>query len=249
MSGPLSGRVAVVTGAARGIGRAIAIELAEQGCDVAFNYRSSEDAAATLVAEIEALGRRGLAVAADVGAPEAVAGFFARVASELGPVDFLINNAGISRNQLLMSTTEADWEATLNTNLTGAFLCAKAVIVPMMRRRAGRIVNVSSAAALKGLPGTIGYASSKAGMIGMTRSLAREVARYGITVNAVAPGFVETDMVADLPEKARAEQLAQIPLGQFGSVTDVAPAVAFLLGPGARYITGQVLAIDGGLSS
>ncbi|HEY9724031.1 MAG TPA: 3-oxoacyl-ACP reductase family protein [Oscillatoriaceae cyanobacterium] len=248
MSAELEGRLAVVTGASRGIGRAIALELAARGCDVAFNYRSREAEAASLRAEIEQLGRRALAYQADVGDAEAVAGFFREVAT-LGDVDFLINNAGISHSKLAMSTTQADWQAHLDTNLTGAFLCVKAVVVGMMKRRRGRIVNVSSAAALRGLAGTGAYAASKSGLLGYTRALARELGPRGVTVNAVAPGFVETEMIATLDEEARAALTAQIPLGGFGEAADVAQSVAFLLGPGGRYITGQVLVVDGGLSS
>jgi 3-oxoacyl-[acyl-carrier protein] reductase len=243
------GKIAVVTGATRGIGRAIALELGRQGCDVAFNYVSSEAAANELAAELRALGRRALARQTDVGDAEAVKAFFEAVATELGPVDFLVNNAGISHSKLAMSTSLDDWEAHLDTNLTGAFLCAKAVIVGMMKRREGRIVNVASVAALKGLAGTTAYAASKAGLLGMTRALAREVAARGITVNAVAPGFVDTDMVGGFPDALRAELTAQIPVGRFGTAEEVAPAVAFLLGPGGQYITGQVLVIDGGMSA
>jgi 3-oxoacyl-[acyl-carrier protein] reductase len=245
----MEGKIAVVTGATRGIGRAIALELARQGCDVAFNYVSSEAAARSLADEVRALGRRALARKADVSDAEAVKAFFEAVTAELGPVDFLVNNAGISHSKLAMSTSLEAWEAHLDTNLTGAFLCAKAVIVGMMKRREGRIVNVASVAALKGLAGTTAYAASKAGLLGMTRALAREVAARGITVNAVAPGFVDTDMVGGFPDALRAELTAQIPVGRFGTAEEVAPAVAFLLGPGGQYITGQVLVIDGGMSA
>lgn len=248
MSAELSGRVAVVTGASRGIGRAIALELAARGCDVAFNYRSRAADAETLADEIRALGRRAIAYQADVADAEAVAAFF-REAATLGEIDFLINNAGISHSKLAMATTPADWQAHLDTNLTGAFLCVKAVVVGMMKRRRGRIVNVSSAAALRGLAGTGAYAASKAGLLGYTRALARELGPRGVTVNAVAPGFVETEMIAPLDAAAREALTAQIPLGAFGAAEDVAQAVAFLLGPGGRYITGQVLVVDGGLSS
>lgn len=243
------GKVAVVTGATRGIGRAIALELARQGCDVAFNYVSSEEAAHELASELRTLGRRAFALRTDVRDADAVKAFFEHVTAELGPVDFLVNNAGISHSKLAMSTGLDDWEAHLDTNLTGAFLCAKAVIVGMMKRRSGRIVNVASVAALKGLAGTTAYAASKAGLLGLTRALAREVAARGITVNAVAPGFVDTDMVGGFPEALRAELTAQIPVGRFGTAEEVAPAVAFLLGPGGQYITGQVLVIDGGMSA
>ncbi|MDB5101337.1 MAG: 3-oxoacyl-[acyl-carrier-protein] reductase [Cyanobacteria bacterium RYN_339] len=246
---PLSGKVAIVTGGSRGIGRAIVLELALQGCDVAFNYRESADEAATLVAEVQALGRRALSHQADVTSLEQVEAFFAAVVERFGTYHYLVNNAGITRNKLLMSMSESDWQAPLDVNLTGAYHCARAAITTMMKQREGRILNVSSAAALKGLAGTVAYSASKAGLLGLTRALAKEVGRYGVTVNAVAPGFIETDMIADLPAKARDELTAQIALGRFGEATDVASTVAFLLSPGARYITGQVITIDGGLSA
>jgi 3-oxoacyl-[acyl-carrier protein] reductase len=249
MSQELAGRVAVVTGGTRGIGRAIALDLAARGADVAFNYLTSEEAAATLVEEIQALGGRAFARQANVAEGPAVAAFFAEVTEALGPVDILVNNAGISRNALAMSTTQEAFSAHLDTNLVGAFLCVKAVVVGMMKRRDGRIVNVTSVAAFKGLAGTSAYSASKAGLIGLTHSLARELAGRNITVNAVAPGFVETEMVADLPEKARLAFVAEIPMRRFGTAEEVAPAVSFLVGPGGRYITGQVIVVDGGLSS
>lgn len=244
----LRGKVAIVTGASRGIGRGIALELARAGCAIAFNYRKREDAAQSLVHDLEAMGGKVCAVRADVTDLAEVRAFFAKVLDSFETFHILVNNAGISRDRALMNMAPEEWHEVLDTNLTGAFYCARAAITTMMKQREGRLINIASVAAFKGLPGTSNYAASKAGLIGMTKALAREVGRYGVTVNAVAPGFIDTDMVAGLSDRAREELVRQIPLGRFGQVADVAHAVRFLASEEGRYFTGQVLTMDGGLS-
>lgn len=240
---------AIVTGASRGIGRGVALELARSGCDVAFNYLNSEAEARSLVVEIEALGRQAMAVKADVSDLIQVRSFFAQVHEVFTSFNILVNNAGITRDKLLMSMKPEDWQAVIDTNLTGAFNCSRTAIVPLMKQRQGTIINISSVSGMTGMQGQVNYAASKAGMIGMTKALAKEVGRYGITVNAVAPGFIETDMLDGLGEKHRENMLAQIPLGYFGTVNHVARTVGFLVTEGARYITGQVITVDGGFAT
>ncbi len=243
----LEGRVALVTGASRGIGRAIAVELARAGAEVAVNYAASEEAAREVASQIEALGRKAYLVRFDVADPEAVLRGVREVEEALGRIDILVNNAGITRDGLLARMKEEDWERVLSVNLKGAFLVTRAVLPGMMKRRYGRIINVSSVVAFSGNPGQTNYAASKAGLVGFSRSLALEVARRGITVNVVAPGFIETDMTAALPEKAREALLSRVPMGRAGTPEEVAHAVVFLASDRASYITGTVLHVNGGL--
>ena len=241
-------RTALVTGGSRGIGRAICLELAKAGCNVAVNYAGSAAAAGETAAQCRALGVRAEAFQADVSSAAACAALVEQVLAAFGRIDVLVNNAGVTRDNLLLRMSEEDYDRVLDTNLKGAVFCCKAVARPMMRQRYGRIVNLSSVVGLRGNAGQVNYAASKAGVVGMTKSLAKELAGRGVTVNAVAPGFMETDMTAAMPEAAKTATLAAIPMGRMGAVEDVARAVAFLTSDEAAYITGQVLAIDGGMS-
>ena len=243
----LAGRVALVTGASRGIGREIALELARNGADVAVNYAQSESAAAQAVTEIQALGRRSIPVRADVGDIGAVGAMLDAVADELGRPDILVNNAGITRDTLAMRMKDDDWAAVLATNLTGAFLVTRACLRGMIRARWGRIITIGSVVGTMGNAGQVNYAAAKAGLAGMTRSLAKELGSRGVTVNLVAPGFIRTDITADLTREQIDAVLSQVPLERLGDPNDVAPLVAFLAGEGGRYITGQVIHVDGGL--
>lgn len=240
-------KVALVTGGSRGIGRAIAEKLASTGIRVAVNYVRQAGAADEAAATIQAAGGEAIAVQADVRSREAVQGMVERIESQWGPVDILVNNAGIVRDTLLARMSEEDWQTVIDTHLTGAFYCTKAVLRAMMRRRWGRIVNISSLAGLAGNAGQTNYAAAKAGLIGFTRSLAKEVGPRNITVNAVAPGYIQTDLTRDLADEWRQQALALTPLGRFGTPCDVASTVAFLISDAAAYITGQVISIDGGL--
>ena len=243
-----SGKTAIVTGGSRGIGRAVCLELAKGGANVVLCYAGNEIAANDTVAACEALGAKALAIRCNVADAGEVKALVDTAVKTFGRVDILVNNAGITRDGLLMTMKEEDFDAVLNTNLKGTFLCMKAVARTMMRQRYGRIVNLSSVVGLRGNAGQVNYAASKAGVVGMTKSLAKELASRNVTVNAVAPGFIETDMTAAMPEAAKTATLASIPMQRLGAAEDVARAVAFLASDEAAYITGQVLAIDGGMS-
>ncbi len=243
-----TGKTAVVTGGSRGIGRAVCLELARGGANVALCYAGNETAARETVQAVEALGANALAVRCDVSDGGQVSGLIDAVLHVFQRIDILVNNAGVTRDNLLVRMSEADFDAVIDANLKGTFLCVKAVSRLMLKQRCGRIVNLSSVVGLRGNAGQVNYAASKAGIIGMTKSLARELAGRGITVNAVAPGFIDTDMTAAMPEAARAAVLAAVPMARMGAAEDVARAVAFLASDDAAYITGQVLAVDGGMA-
>lgn len=244
----LSGQVALVTGAGRGIGRAIALALAEAGARVAINYNTSALAALELAAEIAAAGGEARAWQADVSETDQAAALVDNVLQHFGRLDILVNNAGITRDNLLLRMGEEDWDRVLAVNLKGYFNCCKAAIRPMTRARRGRIINIASVVGLRGNAGQVNYAAAKAGVIGLTKSLAREVGSRNITVNAIAPGFIETDMTRALTRDIREQMLKNIPLGRLGEPADVAGLAVFLAGPGAAYITGQVIAVDGGMA-
>lgn len=243
----LANQVAVVTGAGRGIGRAIALKFAAEGADIACVSRTVENSE-KVAQEVRALGRQAWAYAVDVADASAVAAAAEKILADAGRVDILVNNAGVTRDTLLMRMSDADWDTVLDTNLKGAFLFTKALARSFIKQRSGRIINVSSVVGLIGNAGQCNYAASKAGLIGFTKSVAREVASRGITVNALAPGFVETDMTAALKEDQREELLKQIPLGCLGQPDDIAAAALYLASPAARYVTGQVLTVDGGMA-
>ena len=243
----LDGKTALVTGASRGIGRAIALRLAAEGARVAINYAGNVKAAEEVKAAIEAAGGTAILCRADVADSAAVEAMIADVAKEFGAIDILVNNAGITRDTLLMRMKDEDFAKVLDTNLKGVFYCTKAVAKLMMKKRAGRIVNMASVVGLVGNAGQTNYAAAKAGVIGFSKSAAKELASRGITVNAVAPGFIGTDMTADLPESVKEKALSDIPLGRAGQPEDVANAVLFLASDQASYITGQVVNVDGGM--
>ncbi|MCR8630850.1 3-oxoacyl-[acyl-carrier-protein] reductase [Paenibacillus radicis (ex Xue et al. 2023)] len=243
----LAGKAALVTGASRGIGRAIALSLAEAGADVAVNYAGSEAAAAEVVSLIEAMGRKAIKVKADVSSSQEVEDMFKVVLETFGKLDILVNNAGITRDNLIMRMKEDEFDQVIATNLKGVFNCVKAATRPMMKQRSGRIINISSVVGTLGNPGQINYVAAKAGVIGMTKSAAKELSSRGITVNAVAPGFIETDMTDKLSDVTQAQLLQQIPLARLGKPEDVAKAVRFLASEDASYMTGQTIHVDGGM--
>jgi len=243
----LSGKSAVVTGGSRGIGRAICLRLAEQGADVVFSYRGNETAAAATASAIEGLGRRAIAFQGDVTDPLAAEALVKAALEAFGKVDILVNNAGITRDDLIMRMDLDAWRSVLETNLFGAFYTTKAVTRPMLKARGGRIVNITSVSGQAGQTGQANYSAAKAGLIGLTKATARELASRGITANAVAPGFVLTELTKDLPDALKDEIIKRTPLARFGTPEEIATAVAFLASDDAAYITGQVLAVDGGL--
>ena len=243
------GKSAIVTGGTRGIGKAIALELARRGANVAFNYSKSADEAKKLKIEIEALGVKAFAAQCDVASTEAAAEFVGQVKESFGTIDYLINNAGITRDQLILRMKEEDWDAVIDTNLKGAWNFSKAAVRPMMRNEnGGSMLNISSISGVVGMLGQSNYSASKAGMIGLTKSLAKEIASRKITVNALALGLIETDMALEMNDEYREKILAQIPLGRLGNVAEVAEIACFMLSPSAAYITGQVIQADGGLA-
>jgi 3-oxoacyl-[acyl-carrier protein] reductase len=244
----LSGKVALVTGASRGIGAAIALRLASAGAAVAVNYAGSADAAQDIVDRITTGGGRAAALQADVSDSAAAAGLVESVLGELGGLDIVVNNAGITRDGLLMRMSDEDWSAVIATNLTGVFNVTRSASRHLMKQRSGSIINITSVVGLVGNAGQVNYSAAKAGVVGLTKSVARELASRGVRANAIAPGFIETDMTAALSESIRSSTVDQIALGRFGSADDVANAVAFLASDDASYITGQTLAVDGGMT-
>ena len=243
----LEGKVAVVTGASRGIGRAIALSLAEAGADVVVNYAGSEAAAKDTAAAIEAMGRKALTVQANVGKTEEADLLVKTALDQFGRIDILVNNAGITRDNLIMRMKEEEFDQVIETNLKGVFNCVKAVTRPMMKQRSGRIINISSVVGVIGNPGQANYVAAKAGVIGLTKASARELASRGITVNCVAPGFIETDMTDALSEEMKGQLLSQIPLNRLGQPEHIAKAVRFLASDDAEYMTGQTIHVDGGM--
>ena len=244
----LTGKAALVTGGSRGLGRAIALAMAEQGADVAINYRGNAEAAEQVAGRVRELGRRAVTVQGDTAAGREACEAIAKAAiEELGQVHILVNNAGITRDNLLMRMDTEEWDAVIGTNLSGPFWMTRAIARPMMKARAGRIINMSSAAGRMGNAGQANYAAAKAGLIGLTKTTARELASRGITCNAIAPGLITTDLTADLPEAATEALTAMTPLGYIGSVEDVAAAAVYLASDEARYVTGQVIGVDGGI--
>jgi len=244
----LTGKVALVTGGGRGLGRSIALALARQGADVGVNYRSNAESAAEVVSEIKAMGRAAIPIQGDTSAGrEACEAIVKAAIDEFGKIDILVNNAGITRDNLMMRMDEEEWDSVLDTNLSGPFWMTRAIARPMLKARSGRIINMSSVAGRMGNVGQANYASAKAGLIGLTKSVARELASRGITCNAIAPGLIETELTADIPAAARDFVINSTPLGYIGSVEDVAAAAVYFASDESRYVTGQVLGVDGGM--
>ncbi|KUP23243.1 3-oxoacyl-[acyl-carrier-protein] reductase [Paenibacillus sp. DMB5] len=247
MFSALKGQTALVTGGSRGIGRSIALALAEHGVKVAVNYSGSEAAAQETVARIAELGSEGIALKGNVGSSEQAENLVKEVINTWGRIDILVNNAGITRDNLIMRMKEEEFDQVIETNLKGVFNCLKAVTRPMMKQRYGRIINISSVVGVTGNPGQVNYTAAKAGVIGMTKSAARELASRGITVNCIAPGFIDTDMTRELSDEVRSELVKGIPLAQLGRPEDIANTAVFLASQGAAYMTGQTLHVDGGM--
>jgi 3-oxoacyl-[acyl-carrier protein] reductase len=243
----LEGKAALVTGASRGIGREIALELAREGAKVAVNYSGSEAKANEVVDEIKRLGGEAFAVQCNVADGESVQSMVKETISHFGSLDILVNNAGITKDNLLMRMKESEWDDVININLKGVFLCTKAATRQMMKQRSGRIINISSIVGVSGNPGQANYVAAKSGVIGLTKTAAKELAPRGITVNAVAPGFISTDMTDELPEDVRSEMLKQIPLNRMGDPKDIAGVVSFIASDASSYMTGQTLHVDGGM--
>lgn len=243
----LKGKVAFVTGGSRGIGREIALELARQGAHVAINYAGNKEKAEAVADEIREIGQEAIVLQGDVSDQESVQAMIKAALSHFNKIDILVNNAGITKDNLLMRMKEEDWDAVMNTNLKGVFLCTKAVVRQMMKQRSGSIINISSIVGVSGNPGQANYVAAKAGVIGFTKTAAKELASRGITVNAIAPGFIATDMTDVLTEDLKADMLKQIPLGYLGKPNDIAKVVVFLASDDASYMTGQTLHVDGGM--
>lgn len=243
----LEGKVALVTGASRGIGREIALEFAREGADVAVNYAGSEEKAREVAEEIKAMGRKALLVQCDVSDSQAVQDMIKSVVDYFGGLDILVNNAGITRDNLILRMKEEEWDAVINTNLKGVFLCTKAAARAMMKKRSGRIINISSIVGITGNPGQANYVAAKSGVIGLTKTTAKEFASRGITVNAIAPGFISTDMTENLSEEVKEAMIKQVPLARIGEPKEIARVALFLASPDSSYMTGQILRVDGGM--
>ncbi len=241
-------KVAIVTGGTRGIGRTIALELARNGCNVAFTYSKNKENAETLVKEIESMGTRAVSFQSDAASFEGAKNVVKAVKDTFGRIDFLVNNAGITRDKLLALMGENDWDDVINTNLKSVYAFSKAVIMQMIKQKGGSILNITSVSGIMGMAGQVNYSSSKAGMIGFTKALAKEVGKANVTVNSIACGFIETDMTATLPQEYKDKMVEMIPVRRFGKPEEVAKVAAFLLSDNAKYITGHVVSVDGGLA-